>query len=85
MVKYLETKVVLSEIPNEITLAINITNCPCVCKGCHRVITHSQRKGVSFDKAKALLEELDNKKSAAMKRALERASKKKGVTNELES
>ena len=35
MVKYLETKVVLSEIPNEITLAINITNCPCACKGCH--------------------------------------------------
>lgn len=35
MVKYLETKVVLSEIPDEITLAINITNCPCCCKGCH--------------------------------------------------
>ena len=51
-----------------------------VCKGCHRIITHSQRKGVSFDEAKALLEELDNKKSAAMKRALERASKKKGIT-----
>lgn len=34
MVKYLETKVVLFKIPNEITLAINITNCPCACKGC---------------------------------------------------
>lgn len=27
--------VVFEEIPNEITLAINITNCPCKCKGCH--------------------------------------------------
>ena len=30
-----EIESVLSEIPNEITLAINITNCPCACKGCH--------------------------------------------------
>lgn len=27
--------VVFEEIPNEITLAINITNCPCRCPGCH--------------------------------------------------
>ena len=27
--------VVFEEIPNEITLAINITNCPCKCPGCH--------------------------------------------------
>jgi anaerobic ribonucleoside-triphosphate reductase activating protein len=27
--------VVFEEIPNEITLAINITNCPCKCHGCH--------------------------------------------------
>ena len=27
--------VVFREIPNEITLAINITNCPCKCRGCH--------------------------------------------------
>lgn len=27
--------VVFEEIPNEITLAINLTNCPCHCKGCH--------------------------------------------------
>lgn len=35
MVKYYNTMVVFEEIPNEITLAINITNCPCHCKGCH--------------------------------------------------
>lgn len=27
--------VVFEEIPDEITLAINITNCPCKCPGCH--------------------------------------------------
>lgn len=35
MVKYVDTKVVFREIPNEITLAINISGCPCQCKGCH--------------------------------------------------
>lgn len=33
--KYTETKVTFSEIPDEITLCINISNCPCHCKGCH--------------------------------------------------
>lgn len=35
MLKYVDTKVVFQEIPDEITLAINISNCPCRCKGCH--------------------------------------------------
>lgn len=35
MIKYIETKIVFSEVPDEITLAINISNCPCHCKGCH--------------------------------------------------
>lgn len=35
MVKYYNYMVVFEEIPNEITLAINITNCPCKCPGCH--------------------------------------------------
>lgn len=35
MLKYVDTKVVFSEVPDEITLAINISNCPCHCKGCH--------------------------------------------------
>lgn len=35
MLKYVDTKVVFQEIPDEITLAINISNCPCHCKGCH--------------------------------------------------
>lgn len=32
---YVDTKVVFAEVPDEVTLAINISNCPCNCKGCH--------------------------------------------------
>lgn len=35
MLKYYNEMVVFREIPDEITLAINITNCPCHCNGCH--------------------------------------------------
>ena len=35
MLKYVDTLVGFAEIPNEITLAINISNCPCHCKNCH--------------------------------------------------
>lgn len=35
MLKYVETAVTFAEVPNEITLCINISNCPCHCKGCH--------------------------------------------------
>ncbi|YP_009981775.1 4Fe-4S cluster-binding domain-containing protein [IAS virus] len=35
MLKYVDSKVVFAEIPDEITLAINISNCPCHCEGCH--------------------------------------------------
>ena len=35
MLKYVDTKVTFAEVPNEISLCINISNCPCHCKGCH--------------------------------------------------
>ena len=35
MLKYTNAKVTLAEIPDEITLAINISSCPCHCEGCH--------------------------------------------------
>lgn len=35
MLKYVDAKVVFAEIPDEITLAVNISNCPCHCEGCH--------------------------------------------------
>ena len=35
MLKYLNSSIVFQEIPDEVTFAINITNCPCHCPGCH--------------------------------------------------
>lgn len=35
MLKYTNAEVVFREIPDEITLAINISGCPNHCKGCH--------------------------------------------------
>lgn len=35
MLKYTDTAITFSEVPDEITLCINISNCPCHCKGCH--------------------------------------------------
>lgn len=35
MLKFTDVEVVFKEIPDEITLAINISNCPFHCSGCH--------------------------------------------------
>lgn len=35
MLKYVDTRVTFSEIPDEITLCINLSNCPCHCENCH--------------------------------------------------
>ncbi|MEF9985701.1 MAG: anaerobic ribonucleoside-triphosphate reductase activating protein [Bacteroidales bacterium] len=35
MLKYTDYNIVFQEIPNEVTLAINISNCPNCCNGCH--------------------------------------------------
>ena len=35
MIKYVDTKIVFQEVPDEVSLAINLSNCPCHCKGCH--------------------------------------------------
>lgn len=33
--KYVDTQVVFREVPDELTLAINISGCPVKCPGCH--------------------------------------------------
>lgn len=33
--KYVDTRVTFAEVPDEITLCVNISGCPCHCKGCH--------------------------------------------------
>lgn len=35
MLKYVNKGVVFQEIPDEVTLSINLSNCPCRCPGCH--------------------------------------------------
>lgn len=35
MLKYFNTDVTFQEVPDETTLCINISNCPCHCEGCH--------------------------------------------------
>ena len=35
MLKYVNSGIVFQEIPDEVTLSINISNCPCRCPGCH--------------------------------------------------
>ena len=35
MIKYVNSMVTFSEFPNEISLCINISQCPCNCPGCH--------------------------------------------------
>lgn len=35
MLKYTEAVIAFAEIPDEITLCINLSNCPCHCKNCH--------------------------------------------------
>jgi len=35
MLRYLNYDIVFQEVPGEVSLAINITNCPNRCKGCH--------------------------------------------------
>ena len=33
--KYVDVRIVFQEVPDEITLAINISGCTCHCEGCH--------------------------------------------------
>lgn len=35
MLKYVNKGIVFQEIPDEVTLSINLSNCPCHCPGCH--------------------------------------------------
>lgn len=35
MLRYVDTDIVFQEIPDEVTLAVNLSGCPCHCPGCH--------------------------------------------------
>ena len=40
MVRFYNFDIVFAEIPDEVTLAINITGCPYRCPGCHLSLIH---------------------------------------------
>lgn len=35
MLHYIDTDIVFQELPDEVTLAVNLSGCPCRCPGCH--------------------------------------------------
>lgn len=52
--------VVFEEIPDEITLAINITNCPCHCIGCHsKFLWEDVGTELTFEELEKLINEND--------------------------
>ena len=43
MLHYIDTDIVFQELPDEVTLAVNLSGCPCRCPGCHS--THLWNEG----------------------------------------
>ena len=43
MLHYIDTDIVFQELPDEVTLAVNLSGCPCRCPGCHS--THLWAEG----------------------------------------
>ena len=51
MLKYVDVMETFSEVPDEISLCINISNCPCHCKGCHSpYLAEDVGEDLTFDK-----------------------------------
>jgi anaerobic ribonucleoside-triphosphate reductase activating protein len=60
MIKYVQTEVVFSEIPDEITLAVNISNCQNNCPGCHSAYL---RQNIGEELTEIVVDELIEKNS----------------------
>ena len=57
MLKYYNYDIVFQEIPDEVTLAINITHCPNNCEGCHSPhLREDIGEALDFDTLDRLLE-----------------------------
>lgn len=59
MIRYIpeDTTVVLAEVPDEISLAINLSNCPHRCPGCHSpYLQENKGDELTFDVAKKLID-----------------------------
>jgi anaerobic ribonucleoside-triphosphate reductase activating protein len=51
MLRYLSYNIVFQEVPDEVTLAINISNCPNGCKGCHSPFLQEDKGDMLDEKA----------------------------------
>lgn len=58
--KYNGYSIVLQEVPNEISLAINISGCPYKCKGCHSMYLWDYVGNYLIDNMDNLLNKYDN-------------------------
>ena len=57
MLKYVNYDITFQEIPDEITLCINISNCPCHCIGCHSAyLAEDIGEKLTLDKIYKLIE-----------------------------
>jgi len=56
MLKYVETAVTFAEVPDEVSLCINISNCPNKCEGCHSTyLREDVGKPLNWDSLNALI------------------------------
>ncbi len=61
MLKFVNTDVVFQEIPDEVSLAINISNCPCRCPGCHsKFLWADKGEPLDHEALDSMLEEFGN-------------------------
>ncbi len=61
MLKYVNTGIVFQEIPDEVTLSINVSNCPCRCPGCHsKYLWDDIGQELTFSELEKLIREYGN-------------------------
>ena len=57
MLKYVNHDIVFQEFPDEVTLAINLSRCPCACPGCHSTYLWGDNgEELTLDRLRALTE-----------------------------
>ncbi|MBR4589885.1 MAG: 4Fe-4S cluster-binding domain-containing protein [Bacteroidaceae bacterium] len=62
MIKYTDAQITFREVPNEISLSINISNCPYRCIGCHSPYLQKDiGKELTIDVLKKLIDENKDK------------------------
>ena len=61
MLKYANFDIVFQEVPDEVTLAINISNCPNQCPGCHsKYLWDNVGKGLDMNELDRLVQQYES-------------------------